>query len=155
MQIVDLLRPGAKFVMGDGLVLAFEPGEQVFAYGRDTAPDEPPIIFSVRRLAELHATEPQNWTTLDIDVTEERAAFVSQRHGIEAKHMPRVSATVDVPGYGVFLEDDSFLLVDGNHRYFLRYANGLDSMAVHICLWPHWRPATIDLSASMQRGGVS
>jgi hypothetical protein len=135
-------------ILRDGTPFEVKPQGQLFTFqavgGRQ-------IIICVPKLVELRAQYPDKWETIDVDIVPADARLIDETRGInraQLRNMPR--QRVDEPGIGVFQEDGSFLVVDGNHRYCKRANLGEKSMLFHACWSPHWHAALINLSATVR-----
>ena len=120
--------------------------EQVWTFQQGGKRD---LVIVIPRLVQLREMQPQHWQTIDIPLTAEAATTVFGRGGLSAETLRDMHPErLGEPGIGVFMDDGSFLLVDGNHRFFRRYTDGYASMTVHAASAPHWHPATVDVDAT-------
>jgi hypothetical protein len=139
-------------VFRDGSSLAVEPNDQLFSF--HPADKVGPMLIFVPKLVSLRAEHPDLWETIETPIVPADARMIDQTRGInhaQLRRMPR--QRIDEPGIGVFLEDGSFLLVDGNHRYCKRANLGEKSMLFHVCSPPTWHAALVDLGATTQAWG--
>jgi hypothetical protein len=138
-------------ILRDGTLFRVEPDGQLFTF---QGTGEPPIIICVPRLVTLRAERPDLWETIEVDIVPADARLIDQTRGInhaQLRRMPR--QRVDEPGIGVFMEDGTFLVVDGNYRYCKRANLGEKSMLFHVCSPPTWHAALIDLQATTRVWG--
>jgi hypothetical protein len=107
------------------------------------------IMFCVPRLLEMLEQHAEHWELVDVPIDAEAATIIFNRGGLSAERLRDMSMErADEPGLGVILEDGSFLVVDGNHRFFRRYTDGWNSMQFHVARAPHWNAALVDIEAS-------
>jgi len=140
-------------IMQDGTTADGSAGgaEQIFAF---TPPSGRELVFFVPRLVALRKEHPDQWHTLDIPLDAEAATIIFGRGGINQRRLRQVArTTLTHPGYGVFLDDGSFLVVDGNHRFFARWQRGFDVMKFHVAWAPDSHPALIDMAATSRPSG--
>jgi hypothetical protein len=139
-------RAAFTVVLQDGTRFATNGSAQTYIFSRAGHED---LVFCVPKLAQLRAEQPGAWETIEIPVVASDAAMIATQRGIEVAHLNRLrSHQLDEPGLAVFLEDGSFLIVDGNHRYVKRANIGRAGMRFHVCRPPTWRAALIDIAAT-------
>jgi hypothetical protein len=139
-RITVVLRDGSRFTSD-------KPEEaQLFHF---TPPGGEEIIFCVPRLVELHDQHPEHWELVEVPIDAEAATIIFNRSGLSVERLRDMSMErADQPGIGVFMEDGSFLVVDGNHRFFRRYTDGWNVMQFHVARPPHWHAALVDIEAT-------
>jgi hypothetical protein len=136
-------------VLQDGSTFTAPGTAQLFTFSREGRED---LVFCVAKLIALHAEQPGGWETIVIDLVPEDARMIQAERGIEQAQLARISRQLlEEPGYGVFLEDGSFLLVDGNHLYVKRLMSGRTTMTFHTCRFPTWEGALLDMPATRKR----
>jgi hypothetical protein len=123
------------------------PGQgQLYTFSRDGHED---LVFCVPKLIEMHAQHPEHWETIEIPLIPEDARMIDETRGINMSHLRRMPrARMEEPGIAVFMQDGSFLLVDGNHRYLKRINAGRETMVFHTCRPPTWEAALLDVPAT-------
>jgi hypothetical protein len=140
MSITLVLRDGSTFIGEDN--------EQVFSFDADSGGQ---LHMCVPALAALHRRQPERWRTLTIPLEPEDATTLIRTRGIELAHVAEMELQrAQEPGYAIFLEDGSFLVVDGNHRYVFRCMAGMQGMSFHTCAAPDWHAALIDVEATQK-----
>jgi hypothetical protein len=133
-------------ILQDGSTFTGEDHEQLFHFTPDGGQE---IIICVSKLVELRQQHPDQWYTIEAPCDAEGATTIFARGGITYARLSQLSpARLREPGYAVFTDDGSFLIVDGNHRYYARYRAGLDFMRFHVAWAPHWHAALVDVEAS-------
>jgi hypothetical protein len=136
-----------QVILHDGVKMTLADEAQLFEFHPDGGST---IRICVPRLIRLQIERPGQWCRIKIEITPGDLALISERRGINPRHLDRISPEkMYYPGHGVFLADGSFLLVDGNHRYVKRASCGLQSMEFYVCRAPDWHPALIDVPASV------
>jgi len=107
------------------------------------------LLICVPVLVQLHQKSPASWETIRVPITNDDTKLLIATRGIDPDHV----ATIEVnrafqEGYAIFMDNGSFLVVDGNHRYVWRSLAGLKWMDFHTCRSPEWHPALVNVEAT-------
>jgi len=79
----------------------------------------------------------------DLEVTAKSAAYLLSNAGIEQDHLARITSRLHEPILLADFEDGTSLIIDGNHRYVLRFAMGLRYIKAYRLTPTMWEPYLI------------
>lgn len=96
-------------------------------------------VMKLNRIAVQRGAPTEAYAVRQQDVM----TLITER-GIETAHLRRL-AGIDNPGIMVRFDDDSELIVDGNHRMVARFMAGLDYMEFHRLSETEAKLALLDL----------
>ena len=83
-------------------------------------------------------------------VNDEQAAIVAGRSLLDENHIARISgAYLNEPGIICLFDDDSQLIVDGNHRYIKRNRLELETMEFWLAPESIWRLTLLEVPSSL------
>lgn len=137
-------------VLFGGRIFTAPAKSQVFSFEVD---NKPTLYFCIARLIELRDERPEQWETIEIPL--DSVAIIVTQRGVDVDHAMRMSIQrVNEPGYGVFMPDGSFLIVDGSHRYVRRAFDGRDGMIFHTCRAPDYFTALINSVETKRLWGI-
>jgi hypothetical protein len=140
MRITVILQDGSRYSSDD------PENAQLFHF---TPHGGQEIVFCIPRLVELREQHPEHWELVDVPIDAEAATTIFNRSGLSAERLrDMMPERLAEPGIGVFMEDGSFLVVDGNHRFFRAYTDDWNMMQFHAARAPHWHAALVDLKAT-------
>lgn len=75
-----------------------------------------------------------------IPITKNHYDHIMENSGIEEPRVERLTPEFrDKPIIGVYWEDGTFTVIDGNHRYARAYRDGLERISCNIFIFPFWK----------------
>ena len=100
--------------------------------------------FSINLLKESFEKNPDDWETITMSIDKKRAKYVMEKNGVE---LPRVlsypRSKINFPGIGCLWQDNSMLIVDGNHRLVKRICLKLKTMDFNVCQETIWEQCLV------------
>jgi hypothetical protein len=110
--------------------------DQVFSYHAD----DKMLHFNVSLLHRMRKQVPGRFRRITMDLDQTTYDLCINHRGIEENKVRALQpASLRDPGYGVILEDDSFVMVDGHHRLVRRFRGGVRVMDFWVTDKPIWQ----------------
>jgi hypothetical protein len=123
--------------------------DHIFSYER--ADTKEVLYFNTCLLERIRVQHPEWFRRITLDVTPEIYDLVLHGRGIEEDHLARLSAErLEQPGLGIFFDEGSFVLVDGNHRLTQLYRLGKRTMDVWCTPRPVWDLCLVNLCPELK-----
>lgn len=117
--------------------LDHQPEDQVFSYHQGDSM----LHFNVSLLARIHKQAPKQFRRITMDLDEQVYDLCMVHRGVEENKVSALKPSqLREPGYGVLLEDNSFVMVDGHHRLVRRWRGGvrvMDFFVTNKLMWEH------------------
>lgn len=93
--------------------------DQVFSY---TPAGEKTLHIQIGKVWRMVSADPSRFEFKTVGIVSNQARFIIQNSGINPNHLSRIDPlTWDNPGLLLHFPDDAHCIIDGNHRYALRF----------------------------------
>jgi hypothetical protein len=100
--------------------------------------------FDINKLYRIAAANPTSFPKLAMPITDQQAAHIMRYNGIEQSRVRAITPKRAIePGLVLQLDDNTHILLDGNHRYVKRYSMGRSHMRFYVFTEAEARPAML------------